>query len=141
LKGLAKLRRFYVWQTKVSFEKAEELQKAIPGLEVNLGWDHPAVVKVRVTKELATAKEIVATATTRASELEQQFNAAKQGKEQAEARVKELEEQLKAAETAAPAEGAAPAEQAAAQPEQAAPAEQAAAPAETAAPAEQAAAK
>jgi mono/diheme cytochrome c family protein len=126
LKALPKLRRFYVWQTKISFEEAEALQKAIPGLEVNLGWDHPAVVKVRVTKELATAKEIVATATTRASELEQQFNAAKQGKEQAEARVKELEDQLKALEAPAPAEGAAPAEQAAAPAETTAPAEQAA---------------
>jgi mono/diheme cytochrome c family protein len=109
LKGLAKLRKFYVWQTKISWDAAQALQAAIPGLEVNLGWDHPQVVKVRATKELESAKEIAATAASRAAELEQQFNAAKQGKEQAEARVKELEEQIKALDAPASAEGAAPA--------------------------------
>jgi mono/diheme cytochrome c family protein len=112
LKGLAKLRKFYVWQTKISWEAAQALQAAIPGLEVNLGWDHPQVVKVRATKELESAKEIAATAASRAAELEQQFNAAKQGKEQAEARVKELEEQIKALDAPSSAEGAAPAAEA-----------------------------
>ncbi len=120
LKGLPKLYRLYVWKTKISYDAAMALQTAIPGLEVNLGWDHPQVVKMRATKELETAKEIAATATSRASELEQQFKAATQAKEQAETRVKELEEQIKAldAPSAAPAEGeqaaTPPAEQAAA---------------------------
>jgi len=111
LAGLAKLRNLYVWQTKVSWDAAQGLQKAVPGLEVNLGWDHPQVIKLRVTKELETAKKISETASARAAELEQQFTAAKQAKEQTEARVKELEEQLagldKPAEDAtAPAEDA-----------------------------------
>jgi mono/diheme cytochrome c family protein len=95
-KSLAKLRRLYVWQTKISYDAAQALQEAIPGLEVNLGWDHPQVMKIRVTKELETAKEIAATAASRAAELEQQLNAAKQAKDQAEARLKELEAQLAA---------------------------------------------
>jgi mono/diheme cytochrome c family protein len=102
-KSLAKLRRLYVWQTQISYDAAQALQEAIPGLEVNLGWDHPQVMKIRVTKELETAKEIAATAASRAAELEQQVNAAKQAKEQAEARLKELEAQL-AALDAPPAE-------------------------------------
>lgn len=96
LKTNAKLRRLYVWKTKVSYDAAQALQAAIPGLEVNLGWDHPQVVRVRVTNELETAKEIAATAASRAAELEQQLNAARQAKEQAEARLKELEGQLAA---------------------------------------------
>ncbi len=98
LKGLAKLRNLYVWQTKVSWDASVALQSAIPGLEVNLGWDHPEVAKRRMTKELKSAKQMAAAAATHAAALEQQFTAAKQGKEQAEARVKELEEQLKALE-------------------------------------------
>jgi mono/diheme cytochrome c family protein len=94
LSGLAKLRNLYVWQTEVSWGAAQSLQKAVPGLEVNLGWDHPQVVKLRVTKELETAKKIAETASARAAELEQQFTAAKQAREQTEARVKELESQL-----------------------------------------------
>jgi mono/diheme cytochrome c family protein len=109
LVGLAKLRNLYVWQTKVSWDAAQGLQKAVPGLEVNLGWDHPQVMKLRVTKELETAKKISATASAQTAELEQQFTAAKQAKEQAEARVKELEGQLEgldkpAEESVAPSE-------------------------------------
>jgi mono/diheme cytochrome c family protein len=148
LKGLSKLYRLYVWQTKISYDAAMALQAAIPGLEVNLGWDHPMVAKVRVTKELESAKAIAATAASRAAELEQQFKAANEAKAQAETRVKELEEQIKGFEAAA----APAAAQAAAEPAQA-PAESAeksaetvpaadnAAPAEAAAPAEDAEAK
>jgi mono/diheme cytochrome c family protein len=110
LAGLAKLRNLYVWQTKVSWDAAQGLQKAVPGLEVNLGWDHPQVMKLRVTKELETAKKVSATASAQTAELEQQFTAAKQAKEQAEARVKELEGQLErldkpAGESVEPSEG------------------------------------
>jgi mono/diheme cytochrome c family protein len=111
LAGLAKLRNLYVWQTKVSWDAAQGLQKALPGLEVNLGWDHPQVMKLRVTKELETAKKISETASARAAELEQQFTAAAQAKEQTEARVKELEEQLAGLDKP-PEESAAPAEDA-----------------------------
>jgi mono/diheme cytochrome c family protein len=110
LARLAKLRNLYVWQTKVSWDAAQGLQKAVPGLEVNLGWDHPQVMKLRVTKELETAKKVSATASAQTAELEQQFTAAKQAKEQAEARVKELEGQLErldkpAGESVEPSEG------------------------------------
>jgi hypothetical protein len=98
LKGLPKLRRLYVWQTAVSYQAAEALRAAIPELEVNLGWDHPQVVKIRVTKEIETAKEIAKTSAARADELEQQLKAAREASEQAGARVKELEDQLKALE-------------------------------------------
>jgi mono/diheme cytochrome c family protein len=94
LQVLSKLRNLYAWQTKVSWDAAQGLQEAVPGLEVNLGWDHPQVVKLRVTKELETAKKIAETAATRAAELEQQFTAARDAKEQTAARVKELEGQL-----------------------------------------------
>jgi mono/diheme cytochrome c family protein len=111
LSALSKLRNLYVWQTKVSWDAAQGLQHAVPGLAVNLGWDHPQVVKLRVTKELETAKNIAEASAARAAELEQQFTAAKDAKDQTAARVKELEGQLEAIdkpaeESAAPAEDA-----------------------------------
>jgi mono/diheme cytochrome c family protein len=102
LRGLPKLRDLYVWKTKVSYDAAQAMQAAIPGLAVNLGWDHPQVMKMRLGKELESAKAIVETATTRAKELESQFNSARDARETAEKRVKEIEEQLKGLE--APAE-------------------------------------
>jgi mono/diheme cytochrome c family protein len=104
LKELPKLRSVYVWQTKVSYDAAQALQAGTPGLEVNLGWDHPQVVKLRLTKELDTAKKIAEEAAARAKQLEQEFNAAKEANDAAAARVKELEEQFKKLD--APADGA-----------------------------------
>ena len=58
LKPITRLRKLYLWQTKVGYDPAMALQAATAGLEVNLGWDHPGVVKVRLTKDLETAKKI-----------------------------------------------------------------------------------
>ncbi len=103
LRDLPRLRDLYVWKTQVSFDAAEALKAAIPGLDVNLGWDHPQVVRIRVTKELDVAKKMAEEAGAKATELETQFNAAKEAKTQADARVTELEGQLKALD-APPAE-------------------------------------
>ncbi|HMP05900.1 MAG TPA: hypothetical protein PJ982_06080 [Lacipirellulaceae bacterium] len=114
LHGLPRLRRLYVWKTKVSYEAAQALQAAIAGLEVNLGWDHPAVVKARLTGELSTAQELAKTATERAADLERQFNAAREAQQHADDRVKQLQEQLEALETPAEESAEPAAEQAAA---------------------------
>ncbi len=44
--GLPALKSLFLWQCKVSYDKAKELMAARPTLEVNLGWDHPGVVRV-----------------------------------------------------------------------------------------------
>lgn len=58
LEGLDALERLYLWQTDVSYDAAMALQNQIEGLEVNLGWDHPEVVKAREARlaELAAAR-------------------------------------------------------------------------------------
>jgi hypothetical protein len=96
LKGLKRLRKLYVWQTKASYDAAQALQAEIPGLEVNLGWDHPEVARRRLTKELETAKQIAEAATARVAEVKQQVEAAEQAQDQAEKRVEELEAELEA---------------------------------------------
>ena len=57
LTGLKHLARLYLWQTKVSYDAAMSLEKDIPGLEVNLGYDHPVIARNRLTKELESAKK------------------------------------------------------------------------------------
>jgi hypothetical protein len=119
LKPIKRLRKLYLWQTKVSYDPAMAMQTATPGLEVNLGWDHPGVVKVRLTKELETAKKSVEESTAKAAELQKQLEAANAEKTAADAKLAELDKQLKALEPAAPADAAAappPADAAAAAP-------------------------
>ncbi|RIK74559.1 MAG: hypothetical protein DCC67_16445 [Planctomycetota bacterium] len=109
LKGLKRLKKLYLWQTKVNYDPAMALQGATPGLEVNLGWDHPGVVKVRLTKELETAKKTAEEAGAKAAEAQKQLEAANAEKAAAEAKLQEIEKQL-AALASPPAEGA-PAEE------------------------------
>ena len=58
LEGLKHLRKLYVWQTKVSYDAAQGMEKGTAGLAVDLGFDHPVIVRKRVTKQLAQAKEV-----------------------------------------------------------------------------------
>ena len=109
LKGLKRLRKLFLWQSKVSYDPAMALQAATPGLEVNLGWDHPGVVKVRLTKEMETAKQAAEAATAKAAEAQKALEAATAEKAAADARLQEIDVQLKALEPPAPAPAAAPA--------------------------------
>ena len=56
LEGLKHLQKLYVWKTPVSYDKAQAMEKATPGLMVDLGFDHPVVARKRVTKQLEQAK-------------------------------------------------------------------------------------
>jgi mono/diheme cytochrome c family protein len=114
LAGLKNLRRLYLWQTKVSYEAAMGMEKDIPGLAVNLGYDHPAVVKMRLTKELELVKKQADEAKSELAKAEQQLEGAKKNAEAVGARLAEVEKQLKELEQPAekpgdPAQPAAPA--------------------------------
>lgn len=120
LKGLKNLRRLYLWQTKVSYDAAMGLEKDIPGLEVNLGYNHPVVMKMRLTKELAAARKQVEDAKAEQTKAQQEVDAAKKNADAAGAHLTDVEKQLKdldpaaaakeAAEAAAKAQAAAKAE-------------------------------
>lgn len=107
LKPIKRLRKLYLWQTKVGYDPAMAMQTAAPGLEVNLGWDHPGVVKVRLTKDLETAKKTVEETTAAAAAAQTQLEAANAAKTAADAKLAEIDTQLKALEP--PAAAAAPA--------------------------------
>ncbi len=41
LEGLKSLKKLYLWQTQVTPEGVEKLQKALPGCDIDVGWDEP----------------------------------------------------------------------------------------------------
>jgi hypothetical protein len=96
LAGLPHLSRLYLWQTKVSYDAAMALEQAIPGLEVNLGYDHPVVARKRLTQDLESAKKQMESAKADITKLESQLNRAKKDVESSTTRVGEIENELSA---------------------------------------------
>lgn len=101
LKDLRNLRKLYLWQTKVNYDPAMALEKDTPGLLVNLGYDHPVVKKMRLTKELESTKKQVEEAKAEETKAQQALDSAKKNSETVNARLTDIEKQLKEAEAAA----------------------------------------
>lgn len=110
LAPLKQLRRLYLWQTKASYDAAMAMEKEVPGLIVNLGYDHPVVAKMRLTKELEVVKKQVEEAKAAQTKAEQELEGAKKNAEAVNGRLAEIEKQLKELEQPA---AAAPAPEAA----------------------------
>lgn len=110
--ALPKLQRLYVWQTPVTYDAAKQAMAAHEGLEINLGWDHPGVVRERLTSELERVSTRKAEAAERAKQAEAQLAEAKQQLESSAAREEEIKQELQALDSPpeeakeAPAEGA-----------------------------------
>ena len=51
LQGMKKLKHLYVWQTKVTEAGAANLKKAIPGLDVNLGFKEEPIIAKKEEKK------------------------------------------------------------------------------------------
>jgi hypothetical protein len=104
LAGLKHLERLYLWQTKASYDAAMAMEKDIPGLLVNLGYDHPVVAKMRLTKELEQVKKQAEDAKAEQAKAEQALEGAKKNAEAVNARLADIEKQLKELEQPATAE-------------------------------------
>jgi hypothetical protein len=103
LERLGHLERLYLWQTKVSYDAAMSLEQTMPRLIVNLGFDHPEVVRRRLAKELEAAKTQLAAAKAETVKLEQQLKDAQAAVEAATTQLGDVEKQFKAVES--PADG------------------------------------
>ena len=57
LTGLKKLKNLYVWQTNVTDAGVGRLQKALPDLKIEMGWDLAEVEATQKKQEEAKAKE------------------------------------------------------------------------------------
>jgi hypothetical protein len=104
LAGLKHLQRLYLWQTKASYDAAMAMEKDIPGLIVNLGYDHPVVAKMRLTKELEQVKKQAEDAKSEQAKAEQVLEGAKKNAEAVNARLSDIEKQLKELEPPGEAE-------------------------------------
>ena len=112
LEGLKHLHKIYLWKTKVSYDAAMALEKQIPGLEVNLGFDHPVIARKRLTKELEKVKKYSEETTVDEEKLKLELDAATKAKQAAAKRLEELQKELDALEGGDKENPAEPAEEA-----------------------------
>jgi hypothetical protein len=98
LLNLKHLQRLYLWQTKASYDTAMALEKVTPGLVVNLGYDHPVVMKMRLTKELELVKKQAEEVKAEEAKAQQQLEGAKKNAEAVNSRLADIEKQLKGLE-------------------------------------------
>ncbi len=109
LKGLKHLEKLFLWKTNVSYDAAMELEKQIPGLKVNLGYDHPVIARKRLTKQMEQAQAQAKDADASAEQANQEWERAKKYDEAAQKRLAEIQEELKALDgDSKPAEDAEP---------------------------------
>ncbi len=93
LKNLKNLKKLFLWQAPVTYDAAKELAAAIPGLDVNLGDDHPEVL----LEETKAAIELAAKEKEDAAKREEE---ARKEKEDAAKREEEARQKIAALETA-----------------------------------------
>lgn len=93
LKNLKNLKRLYLWQTDVTYDAAMKLQDAVEGLEVNLGHDHPGVVRARLTRRIELAQQRKEDAAAREEQARQEKEAASEQEAQARKELEEFEKQ------------------------------------------------
>ncbi len=94
LEGLKHLRKLYVWQTKVSYDAAQGMEKGTAGLAVDLGFDHPVIVRKRVTKQLEQAKTVATESDADLKKAQAILDKAKKDQETAKKRLGELQKKM-----------------------------------------------
>lgn len=94
LEALKHLRKLYVWQTKVSYDAAQAMEKTTAGLAVDLGFDHPVIVRKRVTKQLEQAKEVATESDADLKNAQAALEKAKKDQEASKKRLDELQKKI-----------------------------------------------
>jgi len=94
LEGLKQLRKLYVWKTKVSYDAAQAMEKNAKGLLVSLGFDHPVIMRKRLTKELERSKQQTKDLEADFERTKAAFEKAKQDQEAAKQRLSETQKKL-----------------------------------------------
>ena len=94
LESLKNLRKLYLWQTKVSYDKAQAMEKAQAGLAVDLGFDHPVIMRKRLNKQIKQAEEANKESTDEFNKAKAAFDKAKKDQESAKKRLDDLKSKL-----------------------------------------------
>ena len=95
LAGLKHLSKIYLWKTGVTYESAEALEKTHPGIQWNLGWDHPVVVRKRLDQQKGEFAELVKNAEADTALEQKELEVAKTAEAAAKKRLEDLESELK----------------------------------------------
>ena len=88
------MRKLYLWKAKVSYNAARNLEQKIPGLEVNLGYDHPEVMRRRLTKQLAQAETNAKDTAAEEEKLKKQLESVTKSAEEAKERLEQIKIKL-----------------------------------------------
>ncbi|MBX3434832.1 MAG: hypothetical protein KF847_16055 [Pirellulales bacterium] len=102
LASLPRLRRLFLWNTQVSYDGAMGLRAGNPQLAVDMGWNHPRVVRERLAGDVERLKATVAEATTQVDELQKQLEAAKTARDAAAEQLATIEAEIAALDQPAP---------------------------------------
>jgi mono/diheme cytochrome c family protein len=95
LKSLPRLRKLYLWKTGVTYDAVLALEKEKPGLEWNLGWDHPVIARQRLEKQKAEFAELLKKSEADTARLKTDLKVAEEAHTAAQKRLQEVEEDLK----------------------------------------------
>ena len=95
MRGLKHLGKLYLWKTKVTYDGAVGLENDIPGLEWNLGWDHPVIARKRLEKQKADFTALVKTQQEATARLKTDLKVAEEAQAAAEKHLQEVDEALK----------------------------------------------
>jgi mono/diheme cytochrome c family protein len=108
LKPLPRLHKLYLWKTQVTYDAVMALEQQKPGLEWNLGWDHPVVARQRLEKQKAEFAELLKKSEAETARLRTDLKVAEEAHATNQKRLTEVEDALKklldseAAKTSAP---------------------------------------
>ncbi len=91
LKNLKNLKKLFLWQALVTYDVAKDLSAAIPGLDVNLGNDHPEVLLEETNKAIQRATKEKEDAAKREEEAGKEKAAAAAREEEMRKKITDLE--------------------------------------------------
>ena len=95
LKSLPRLHKLYLWKTQVTYDAVVTLEQVKPGLEWNLGWDHPVIARQRLEKQKTEFTELLKKAEADTARLKTDLKVAEEAHAATQKRLQEVEESLK----------------------------------------------
>jgi hypothetical protein len=94
LRSITRLQKLYLWKTQVTYDGVTALAKDKPGLEWNLGWDHPAIARKRLETQKTDFAEMLKKTEAEANRLRTDLKVAEEAHATTQKRLKEVEESL-----------------------------------------------
>ena len=94
LKAIPRLRKLYLWKTQVTYDAVVAIGKERPGLEWNLGWNHPVIARKRLEQQIAEFAELLKKSEAETARLKSDLKVAEEAHTTNQTRLREVEEEL-----------------------------------------------